>query len=126
MPAWGPLAVKGLAAASKFVPVKPIVDNVAKSAGEVRARLQTQRRDREHAERLARQVGGKLAEVSLRGSSELHLVVWKDGVPFAAFPHVEGDLADRPELQHIPPELLFDPPPNKLPRHARRAAKRSV
>jgi hypothetical protein len=126
MPAWGPLALKGLAAASKVVPVKPIVDNVAKSAGQARTRRQALRREREHAERLARQVGGKLAEVSLRGSPELHLVVWKDGVPFAAFPHVEGELAGRPELQDIPEELLYDPPPNKLPRHARRAARRSV
>jgi hypothetical protein len=126
MPAWGPLALKGFAAASKTLPVKPIVDHVAKSAGEARVRRQTLRRDREHAERLARQVGGKLAKVSLRGSPELHLVVWKDGVPFAAFPHVEGDLADLPELQHIPEELLYDPRPNRLPRQARRAAKRKV
>jgi hypothetical protein len=124
MPAWGPLAVKGLAAASKVVPVKPVVESVAKSAGEARARRQAVRREREHAERLARQVGGKLAEVSLRGSAESHLVVWKDGAPFAAFPHVEGELAERPELEAIPEDLLYEPPPHKLPRHARRAAKR--
>jgi hypothetical protein len=118
--------MKGMAVASKVVPVKPVVDSVAKSAGEARARRQVVRRDREHAERLARQVGGKLAEVSLRGSSESHLVVWKDGTPFAAFPHVEGELADRPELQDVPESLLYDPPPPKLPRHARRAAKRQV
>ena len=70
------------------------------------------------------QVLGKLAEVSLRGSAESHLVVWKDGAPFAAFPHVEGELADRSELQNIPEDLLYEPPPPKLPRHARRAAKR--
>jgi hypothetical protein len=120
------LALKGLAAASKIVPVMPIVDDIVKSAREARAHRQSLRRDREHAERLARQVGGKLAEVSLCGSREVHLVVWKDGLPFSAYPPVEGELADRPELQEIPEELLYDPPPNRLPRHARRATKGEV
>ena len=116
--------MKGLTAASKVVPVKPVVESVAKSAGEARARRQTVRSEREHAARLARQVGGKLAEVYIRGSAESHLVVSKNGAPLAAFPHVEGDLAERPELQDLPEDLLYDPPPPKLPRHARRAAKR--
>jgi hypothetical protein len=126
MPAWGVLTTKGLAAVSKVVPVKPVVESAGKAAAEATARRRARRTQREHAERLARQVGGQLAEVSLRGSSETHVVVWKDGVPFASYPHVEGDLAERPELQNIPHELLFDPPSVKLPRHARRAPRRNA
>lgn len=62
--------------------------------------------------------------MSLRGSHETHLVVVKDGEPFAAYPDVDGDLAGRPELQGLSQEMLYDPPPAKLPRHARRGAKR--
>jgi hypothetical protein len=124
MPAWIPLVGKAAVAVAKVVPAKPVVDAVAKVTTDAAATRRKKREQREHAERLARQVGGKLSETSLVGSQHVHLVVWKDGKPFAAFPHTEGSLTERPELAAFPEDLLFDPPPARLPRHARKSKKR--
>jgi hypothetical protein len=69
---------------------------------------------RDRAVKLARQIGGTLSEDTIiRG--EPHFVVWKDGKPVQAFPHVE-DLASRPELSGFDPQLARPPrPPRKLP-----------
>ena len=61
--------------------------------------------------KLARQVHGQLSEAVFIGSTQEHWVVWKDGIPLAAFPPVEGDLASKPELRHVTDEDRFDPPP---------------
>jgi hypothetical protein len=53
-----------------------------------------------------------VSEAILIGSPErTHWIVWRDGRPTAAFPHVEGDLAERDELQHVTDEDRVDPPP---------------
>ena len=51
---------------------------------------------RDRAVKLARQMGGTLSEDTII-AGEPHFVVWKDGKPVEAFPHVD-DLAARPEL----------------------------
>jgi hypothetical protein len=78
-------------------------------------RWQDARRQRDLAHRFARQVHGRLSEAVFLGSPDKHLVVWKDGVPLAAFPPVEGDLAARPELRHVTEEDRFDPRPAQRP-----------
>ncbi len=65
--------------------------------------------------KLARQVHGQLSEAVFIGSPHEHWVVWKDGVPIAAFPPVEGDLASKDELRHVTDEDRFDPPPATKP-----------
>jgi hypothetical protein len=72
---------------------------------------QDARRQRDLAHRFARQVHGRLSEAVFLGSRQAHLVVWKDGVPLAAFPPVEGDLAEKAELRHVTEEDRFDPRP---------------
>jgi hypothetical protein len=71
---------------------------------------QAARKQRQLAHKLARQVHGQLSKAVFIGSTEHHLVVWKDGVPMAAFPPVEGDLAERSELAHVTDADRFDPP----------------
>lgn len=61
--------------------------------------------------KLARQVHGQLSEAVFIGSAQEHWVVWKDGVPLAAFPPVDGDLASKAELRHVTDDDRFDPPP---------------
>ncbi len=61
--------------------------------------------------KLARQVHGQLSEAVFIGSPHEHWVVWKDGVPLAAFPPVDGDLTEKAELRHVTDEDRFDPPP---------------
>ncbi len=51
---------------------------------------------RDRAVKLARQISGRLSEETII-AGEPHYVVWKDGKPVQAFPHVE-ELASRPEL----------------------------
>jgi hypothetical protein len=79
------------------------------------SRWQDARRQRDLAHRFARQVHGRLSEAVFLGSPEKHLVVWKDEVPLAAFPPVEGDLAAKPELRHVTEEDRFDPRPAQRP-----------
>ena len=66
------------------------------------------RADRLLAVRLARQIQGRWsADTIIAGKP--HQVVWKDGVPVEAFPHVE-DLELRPELRDFDERLLKVPP----------------
>src|ERR671910_837655 len=51
---------------------------------------------RDRGIKLARQIGGRYSEETIIGG-EPHFVVWKDGKPVQAFPHVD-DIAARPEL----------------------------
>ena len=67
------------------------------------------------ATKLARQVHGQLSEAVFIGSAQEHWVVWKDGVPIAAFPPVDGDLASKDELRHVTDDDRFDPPPAARP-----------
>lgn len=64
---------------------------VAKGGSKKYGQWQGDRKQRELAYKLARQVHGQLSEAVFVGSDSIHLVVWKDGVPLAAFPAVEGD-----------------------------------
>jgi hypothetical protein len=70
--------------------------------------------DRDRAIKLARQMGGRYSEDTILGGVP-HYVVWKDGKPVQAFPHVEN-LADRPELNGFDPRLAKEP---RQPRRAR-------
>jgi hypothetical protein len=70
--------------------------------------------DRDRAIKLARQLrGGYSTDTIIDGRP--HFVVWKDGAPVAAFPHVD-DLAARPELQGFDPSLAREPRQRKAPR----------
>jgi hypothetical protein len=70
--------------------------------------------DRDMAMRLARQIGGRYSEDTVIDGRS-HFVVWRDGKPVDAFPHVD-DLASRPELATFDPALTLDPaaPPRRI------------
>ncbi len=71
--------------------------------------------DRDRALKLARQMGGRISEDTII-AGEPHFVVWKDGRPVEAFPHV-ADLAARPELAGFDPAYARDPAqPRRRPR----------
>jgi hypothetical protein len=89
----------GIAAAKKLGPI----------AQERYDKWRDRRVDRDRAIKLARQVGGRFSEDTII-DGEPHFVVWKDGAPIRAFPHVE-DLADRAELRHFDARLAKEPPP---------------
>jgi len=69
---------------------------------------------RDRALKLARQMGGRYSEDTIIGG-EPHFVVWKDGAPVQAFPHVD-DLAARPELKGFDIRLAHEPPAHRTPR----------
>jgi hypothetical protein len=118
MPAWG-LA----AAAAKMLAMSPAGRKVAQQAAAGVARgvgkagagrvgsAQQVRKQRGLAYALARQVHGQLSRAVFIGSTDEHWVVWKDGVPMAAFPPVEGDLDKKQELAHVTDADRFEPPP---------------
>lgn len=118
MSAWGTIA----ATAAKRLADSPAGRKVAQEAAGavsravasggsgVAGKWQSARRQRDLATKLARQVRGQLSEAVFIGSTQAHWVVWKDGVPMAAFPPVEGDLTERVELQHVTDDDRFDPP----------------
>jgi hypothetical protein len=66
------------------------------------------RADRLLAIRLARQIKGRYSQDTIIAGKP-HSVVWKEGVPIAAFPPVE-DLELRPELRDFDDRLLKVPP----------------
>jgi hypothetical protein len=71
--------------------------------------------DRDRAVKLARQIGGRYSEDTIIAGTP-HFVVWKDGKPVEAFPHVD-DLGARPELQGFDENLARKPkPPRRPPR----------
>ena len=70
---------------------------------------------RDRAVKLARQMGGQVSEDTII-AGEPHFVVWKDGKPVQAFPHVD-DLAARPELAGFDARYAREPrQPRALPR----------
>jgi hypothetical protein len=69
------------------------------------------RAERLLAIRLARQIQGRYSEHTIIGG-EPHCVVWKDGVPVEAFPHVDN-LKRRPELRDFDESLMKAPPPER-------------
>ena len=62
--------------------------------------------DRDRAIKLARQVGGRISEGTIIAGTP-HFVVWRDGRPVDAFPHVP-DLETRPELRGFDAGLTRD------------------
>lgn len=119
MPIWGPAA----AAAAKKIAASPASRKIAQQAAAVVAQgvskggasrfgsAQAARKQRALAESLARQVHGQLSRaVFIGGSTDEHWVVWKDQLPLAAFPPVDGDLAAKPELAHVTDADRFEPP----------------
>jgi hypothetical protein len=62
---------------------------------------------RDRAVKLARQIGGRYSEDTII-AGEPHFVVWKDGEPVEAFPHVD-DVAARPELAGFDQSLTRTP-----------------
>lgn len=114
-------AVEALKLAAKSKAGRKVFEQAALAAGALIAktgndrggRWRADRKMRELAYKLARQVHGQLSDSVFLDSDRSHLVVWKDDVPIAAFPPVDGDLAERPELKHVSPADRFDPPPAK-------------
>lgn len=98
----------GAAAAKKLAPI----------AQERYATWRDRRVDRERAIHLARQMKGRYSENTIIDGRP-HFVVWKDGTPVAAFPHVD-DLRSRPELQGFDEALAHHPPPARTRRPQRR------
>ena len=97
--------MRGIAAAAGAAAAKNAVPAAQQRYGVWRDR----RVYRDRAIKLARQMGGRYSEDTIIGG-EPHFVVWKDGVPVQAFPHVE-DLASRPELTSFDAQLAKDPAP---------------
>jgi hypothetical protein len=116
-------AGKTIAAAVKAASQNRAVRGIAVSAGAAAMRhigpiaqeryssWRDRRVDRDRAIRLARQLGGRYSEDTII-DGERHFVVWKDGAPVEAFPHVDN-LADRPELAGFDAGLTHAPPPER-------------
>jgi hypothetical protein len=62
-------------------------------------------RNRESGIRQAHEIDGQFSVATIDGKR--HVVVWKDGRPFSAFPEVEGDLEEK--LEHYNRTLLKRP-----------------
>jgi hypothetical protein len=69
--------------------------------------------DRDRAVKLARQLNAAYSTDTIIDGTP-HFVVWKDGKPVAAFPHVD-ELAARPELQGFDQSLAVEPKPPRTP-----------
>jgi hypothetical protein len=114
-------AGKSIAAIAKAAVRNKAVRGIAVSAGAAAARhvgpiaqeryahWRDRRVYRDRAVKLARQIGGRYSEETIIGG-EPHFVVWKDGKPVEAFPHVD-DLASRPELAGFDQSLTHTPRP---------------
>ena len=74
-------------------------------------------RNRESGIRQAHEIDGQFSVATIDGKR--HVIVWKDGRPFSAFPEVEGNLEEK--LEHYNRTLLKNP--DDL---ARRRAQRLV
>jgi hypothetical protein len=120
-------AARAIATAARAAAKNKTVRRVAMTAGVAAARrggpvVQAQyaawrdrRIDRDRAVKLARQLGATYSTDTIIDGTP-HFVVWKDGKPVQAFPHVE-DLATRPELQGFDQDLAVEPkPPRRRPR----------
>jgi hypothetical protein len=71
-------------------------------------------RNREAGIRQAHEIDGQFSIATIDG--EQHVIVWKNGKPFSAFPPVEGDLEAK--LEHYNRSLLKRP--DELTRHRAR------
>jgi hypothetical protein len=80
--------------------------------------------DKDRAIKLARQMGGRYSEDTIIDGAP-HFVVWKDGAPVQAFPHV-SDLPDRPELRGFDPGMTREPPAAREPIHMPGRGKRKA
>jgi hypothetical protein len=119
-------AGRTIAAAARAAARNKAVRGIAVSAGAAAARhagpiaqqryasWRDRRIDRDRAIKLARQLRGRYSEDTIIDGRP-HYVVWKDGAPIAAFPHVE-DLATRPEIQGFDPALAREPRRKRAPR----------
>jgi hypothetical protein len=116
-------AAKNIATAARAVARNKAVQGAAAAAAAKAAaraepllrerwdRWSGRRAHRDRAIKLARQIRGRWSEDTIIGG-EPHHVVWKDGVPVEAFPHVE-DLELRPELRDFDERLAKTPPPER-------------
>jgi hypothetical protein len=117
-------ASKSIAAMARAAVRNKAVRGIAVSAGAAAARhvgpiaqeryahWRDRRVYRDRAVKLARQIGGRYSEETIIGG-EPHFVVWKDGEPVEAFPHVD-DVASRPELAGFDQSLTRAPRPPRL------------
>ncbi len=116
MPAWGLATVAAKVVANPMArkaaqqAAGAVAQAVGKASTATVGKAQAARRQRALAHTLARQVHGELSKAVFIGSADEHWVVWKDGVPMAAFPSVEGDLAEKAELAHVTDSDRFEPP----------------
>src|SRR4051812_10832696 len=121
MPAWALATVAAKVAANPMArkaaqqAAGAVAQAVGKTGAATLGKAQTARRQRALAHTLARQVHGQLSKAVFIGPPDEHWVVWKDGVPMAASPAVEGDLAEKRELVHVTDADRFAPPPADLP-----------
>jgi len=114
-------ASKSIAAMARAAVRNKAVRGIAVSAGAAAARhvgpiaqeryahWRDRRVYRDRAVKLARQIGGRYSEETIIGG-EPHFVVWKDGEPVEAFPHVD-DVASRSELAGFDQSLTRAPRP---------------
>ena len=118
-------AGRTIATAAKAAARNKVVQGLAASAGAAAAKhvgpiaqqryatWRDRRLDRDRAIKLARQINGRYSEDTII-DGEPHFVVWRDGTPIQAFPHVE-QLATRPELEGFDASLTCEPPRRKRP-----------
>jgi hypothetical protein len=118
-------AGRTIATAAKAAARNKVVQGLAASAGAAAAKhvgpIAQQRyatwRDRrvdcDRAIKLARQINGRYSEDTII-DGEPHFVVWREGTPIQAFPHVD-QLATRPELQGFDASLAREPRRRKRP-----------
>jgi hypothetical protein len=116
-------AARSIAAAARAAARNKVVQGLAASAGAAAAKhagpiaqqryatWRDRRVDRDRAIKLARQLRGRYSQDTIIDGKP-HFVVWKDGAPIAAFPHVD-QLAARPELQGFDPRLTHHAPPQR-------------
>jgi hypothetical protein len=114
-------AGKAISAAAKAAARNKAIRGLAVTAGAAAAKKagpiaqqrygawRDRRIDRDRAIKLARQLQGRYSQDTII-AGEPHFVVWKDGAPIQAFPHVD-DLASRPELKSFDAGLAHEPPP---------------
>jgi hypothetical protein len=101
--------VQGLAASAGAAAAK----HVGPIAQQRYATWRDRRVDRDRAIKLARQINGRYSEDTII-DGEPHFVVWREGTPIQAFPHVD-QLATRPELQGFDASLAREPRRRKRP-----------
>lgn len=116
-------APKVIGAAARAAARNKVVQGLAASAGAAAAKhagpiaqqryatWRDRRVDKDRAIKLARQIQGRYSTDTIIDGRP-HFVVWKDGTPVTAFPHVE-QLSDKPELEGFDPRLAREPPPTR-------------